>query len=308
MQHGRLLDAFANILRKYNPDQPRVPAGSPEGGQFGEGGGGGGEAKHPGKGYSKGAYVKGGVIYTKNVADAQRALYENRNVELDQPKKVSTLIKRLGNEAAKWEKEGKKAPTFDLCRVSVSGTNLFCGESKGIPRVEMPQVARKETKDFLKYLKKEGYGVEKGKEFAADLRATQNQLDGAKVAGIIKDKLRPNPDAPIKRLVVSKDNYILDGHHHWAAKLGMDAADGNLRNDAKMRVARVNISITKLLKEADKYTGGKGKVGVGKAELWEIFNIDDVAEEWGIDDGPHAHFVETLNDLYDEIKKAPGPI
>lgn len=38
-----LLEKVVDVLSlKFNPDQPRAPAGSPEGGQFGEGGGGSG--------------------------------------------------------------------------------------------------------------------------------------------------------------------------------------------------------------------------------------------------------------------------
>ena len=66
--------------------------------------------------------------------------------------------------------------------MSVSGTNLFCAESKGVPRVEMPQLDAKQTKEFVKYLKDQGYKVKKGSELAANLRATQNELNGAKVA------------------------------------------------------------------------------------------------------------------------------
>jgi hypothetical protein len=34
-----------------------------------------------------------------------------------------------------------EGPKFDLCKVTVKGTNLFCVESKGIPRIKMPQLA-----------------------------------------------------------------------------------------------------------------------------------------------------------------------
>ena len=60
------------------------------------------------------------------------------------------------------------------------------------------------------------------------------------------------------RLIVSKDDYILDGHHRWAAKIGLDAASGKLRDDLKMKVSRVNVDIVTLLDEANKFTGGKG--------------------------------------------------
>jgi hypothetical protein len=246
---------------------PRDPDG-----KFTSGGGGDGDGKkpsdgggkHPGEGYTKGAYVKGGVIYTSSVADAQRALHENRKVELDQPRKVSVLINKLGKQAEQMIKQGKEAPVYNLCNVTVSGSNLFCAETKGIPRAEMPQLDDQQTKDFRKYLKDQGYKIEKDKTPAANLRATQNELNGAKVAGVAQ-KLRDKPGHYSKRIIVSKDDYILDGHHHWAAKVGLDSEDGILDNDTKVKISRVDISITKLLAEAEKFTGGKGKKTVGES-------------------------------------------
>jgi hypothetical protein len=41
LAHGaRVIDAFPALDRKYNPNQPRVPAGNPDGGQWADGGGG----------------------------------------------------------------------------------------------------------------------------------------------------------------------------------------------------------------------------------------------------------------------------
>ena len=36
---GDVADAFPALSRKYNPGQPRVPAGNPDGGQWTDGGG-----------------------------------------------------------------------------------------------------------------------------------------------------------------------------------------------------------------------------------------------------------------------------
>jgi len=253
---------------------PRVPAGSPEGGQFGEGGGGGGgesggtgSGDHPGHGYSASAYVdKHGVIHTSSVYDATRALFENRKVELNQPKGVSTLIHHLGQVAKTMAQLGDKAPTFDLCNVSVKGTNLFCAESKGIPRVEMPQMDRQQTKDFVQHLKDEGYKVKKDREHAANLRATQDQLNGAKVAANME---KQEGGKEPRRIIISKDDYILDGHHKWAAAIGIDAQNNRLRDDKEMKVYRVNIKIVKLLEEAQKFTGGKGAKPVDERSISE---------------------------------------
>jgi hypothetical protein len=244
----------------------------PGGGEGGTGGGGGdkkpsgeGKGKHPGKGYSKDAYIdKHGVIQTNNVYDAQRALYEDKKVELTQPKQVSTLIKLLGKSAAAMEAKGKVAPVFNLCNVSISGTNLFCAESKGIPRVKMPVIPAKQTQKFVDYLKDQGYGVKKGKEYAAHLRATQDEISGVKVAAAMK-RIKDNNGKVYKRIIVSKDNYILDGHHTWAGALGVDSKNNNLHDDKNVKIFRVNISITKLIAEAEKWTGGKGKKPASEA-------------------------------------------
>jgi HK97 family phage prohead protease/HK97 family phage major capsid protein len=252
-------------------DEPRD-----EGGKWTDGGGDGGDGKgdHPGEGYSKDAYIKDGVIHTPSVYDAQRALFENRKVELHQPKQVSTLIKLLGKTAAKMEAAGKTPPVFNLCNVSVEGTNLFCAESKGIPRVEMPVIPAKQTKAFIKYLKGEGYKVEKDKEYAANLRATQSEISGEKVAASMK---RIEKEGFYKRLVVSRDDYILDGHHTWAGQLGVDAKNNDLHDDKSVKVARVDISITKLIAEAEKWTGGAGKKPATEAPK----SGDDSIEEKG---------------------------
>jgi hypothetical protein len=237
--------------KAFDPDEPRDPHGRwTDGGNATD--------DHPGEGYSKDAYVDAkGVIHTNNVHDAARALAEDRKVELKQPKQVSTLIKELGKQAQEFKKQGKTAPVYNLCNVSVAGTNLFCAQTKGIPRIKMPQMDDEQTKAFRQYLKDKGYKIEKGKEFAANLRATQNEVNGAKVAAIM-EKLQEKPEHQSKRLIISRDDYILDGHHHWAGKLGLDAADGDLTNDTKLKIARVDIPIIKLLQEAEKFTGGKG--------------------------------------------------
>jgi hypothetical protein len=216
-----------------------------------------GKGKHPGEGYSKEAYVdKNGVIQTNSVYDAQRALFENRKVELKQVKQVSTLIKRLGETAAEMAEHGEDAPVFNLCNVTVKGTNLFCADQIGIPRAEMPVIPAKRTKDFIAHLKSLGYDIKKDNEESRNLRASQSEISGAKVAVQMQ---RIKEDGFYKRLVISRDNYILDGHHTWAGQLGLDAKDGDLENDGReVKVARVDISITKLIDEADKWTKAEG--------------------------------------------------
>jgi hypothetical protein len=271
--------------QRYDPSEPRddegkwTDSGGGDGG--GEAGDGGGDVRGSdiGHGYSKDAVLKpDGKIHTSNVYDAARALYENRPVVLNQPRGVSVLIEHLGKVAKEMKALGGKAPNFNLCNVSVAGSNLFCADSKGVPRPEMPQLSPKQTKEFRRYLKDKGYKEQKLEERSDHLRATQNELNGAKVAKMAQ-QLRDDPDEKAKRLVVSKDNYILDGHHHWAAQIANDAEDNKL-GGAKTRVARVNIDIIKLLEEAKKF--GAATESENKRNEWsQRFDESEPRDEEG---------------------------
>ena len=245
---------------------------------------------HPGHGYSKQAYVdSNGVIQTDDVRDATRALWEKRRVELHQVSEVSTLLDHLGAVVAHLEKtaakRGEKVPNFDLCKVSVANTNLFCAEAHGIPKPKMPQLDTQQTKDFVPWLEKQGFKVTEGQEYAANLKATQNELRGIQVAGMAKwirtginkdGKLDKEGAAELEArpLLISRDNYIMDGHHSWAAKIGVDAANGVLRDDKKMNVKRVDIGIIHLLQMANRFTGKKGRKSVDAMRLLPWFDFD----------------------------------
>ena len=231
----------------------------------GSGAGGGGE--HPGQGYTSNAYIDNkGVIHTDNVNDAARALFEDRKVELNQPEQVSVLLKELAQYGREAELRGEKARNYNLCNVSVQGTNLFCADSMGVPRVQMPQLKgipmegsraasfppdkRGEvdvTDQFKAHLEGKGIKVEYLSLRADYLKATQNELNGVKT-GQIAQAIRENKlDKQI--LFVSKDNYIVDGHHRWAATVAVDF-DDNRSGDLKMDVGRIDMPIIDILNEA----------------------------------------------------------
>jgi len=267
-----------HVTHDFDPNEPRDPQG-----KWTTGGGGSKEGDHPGEGYSKEAKVdEKGVIHTTNVDDAVQALREGRKVELNQPREVATLLDKLGKVASDMIAKGEKAPNFDLCKVSVKGTNLFCAEGLGIKREDMPQLPD-DTSGFVRYLRKSGYSIKPEEELASHLRATQNQLKGAQVAGMAKfietginKEGKSDPEGRRKlmnrAILISRDGYILDGHHNWAANIGVAARNGTLESGTKMKVLRVNTSITNLLYLGEDYTGGKGHKGVDRR--WFDYNPD----------------------------------
>jgi len=209
-------------------------------------------------------------IRVKKISEAIRLMQEGKVVELESEERVNTLLKELHDLAQEAKDRGEKFK-INLCNVSVSGTNLFCNASladedgKPLPRIKMPQLsgtaragseaAKVADKDgeadagpaFLKFLKKNGVKVSEKKVEASSLKASQAELIGAKVAGIMtKEKYNDGT------IYVSRDDYVIDGHHRWAAAVGADAEDG--LGDLKIKVVRVDMPISEVLKVSNAFT------------------------------------------------------
>ena len=254
--------------RFYSEDQPRGPDG-----RWGDTGGtrnAGVEWKQPVDSGGRPIPIK-----VKTVEEAIPLVLAGKVVEMPDVKSVSTLIDKLGAMAQEAKTLGKAAPNYDLCKVSVSGTNLFCGQSlrtkeypEGIPRLQMPQLAGEPVpgtaaalltpnfagstevdggQHFISYMAGLGYPVTSETVLAADLKASQSELVGQKVAGIMKaaETNRGIIDSPI---FISRDNYIVDGHHRWAAVVGLDTGRGKF--DTRMNVHRVDAPISEVLRLA----------------------------------------------------------
>lgn len=84
-----------------------------------------------------------------------------------------------------------------------------------IDRKDMPQIDGKHVKDFLSYLNKQNIDATSKKVDPEKLKATQHQFHKAKVQSLIDYIESGNYDN--KRIIVSKDNYVMDGHHRWLA-------------------------------------------------------------------------------------------
>ena len=209
-------------------------------------------------------------IKTADVDEAIRLLGQGKRVELDQPRQMSILVDKLSDIVAEATARGEQAPDYDLCKVTVKGTNIFCAQSKGIPRAQMPQFKGKPlpgsradalprdgrgevdlSEQFREYLKSLGVAVEHEEELADHLRASQRELNGVKVGGMAR-YLASGGDLGGDPIFVSRNNYVVDGHHTWAAKLAVDYADGV--PDTVMRVDRIDMDILEILVEANLFS------------------------------------------------------
>lgn len=192
---------------------------------------------------------------------------------------ISTIIDKLAELGKQAKEKGEKAPNFNLCQVSVPGTNLYCDGNKGIPREDMPQFkgtpepgspadklpkdenGEADTEEFFKeMLNKQGIKVSEPTEVPADrLKATQSELVGPKVAGMSKVLADPNHPAYEKitaPIYVSNDGYVLDGHHRWAAIIAHNASNPN--NQIPMKVRVIDEPIIPLVKRSNAFAEAMG--------------------------------------------------
>lgn len=145
-----------------------------------------------------------------------------------------------------------------------------CHDHKGIPRANMPQlvgkpvpgsVADKLSRNkygevdgepaFRAELAKMGIKIESKRVPATNLRASQMELNGGKIAGIVgsMDAGRMK-EAPI---FVTRDGYIIDGHHRWAANVAVDLRD-NHAGDIDMPVEMIDMDIGAALDYSNAFT------------------------------------------------------
>lgn len=124
------------------------------------------------------------------------------------------------------------------------------------------------TADFIRFLKDHDLEISEPTTVRSDkLKATQRDMQGHKVAGMLAGAKRGKFDKatgkfdPSKKwnpgknpIFISSDGYVIDGHHRWAAQLGMDFMDGQLGNDHEMGVVIVDAPISKIIRLANQWT------------------------------------------------------
>jgi len=192
---------------------------------------------------------------------------------------ISTIIDKLAQLGKEAKEKGEQAPNFNLCQVSIPGTNLYCDGNKGIERGDMPQFkgtpqpgspadklpkdenGEADTEEFFKQmLNKQGIKVSEPTSVPPDrLKATQSELVGVKVAGMSKvlaDKNHPAYGKITAPIYVSNDGYVLDGHHRWAAVVAHNASNPN--NQIPMNVRVIDEPIEPLVKRSNAFAEKMG--------------------------------------------------
>ena len=109
--------------------------------------------------------------------------------------------------------------------------------SKNISRHQMPQIKSEHVDEFIDYIKEMGYDVTNERVPVKTLMPTQSKYNPDKIASMLKNM---NKGILSGKIITSRDNYIVDGHHRYKAILTMD-------EDELMSIIRVQADIDELL-------------------------------------------------------------
>jgi len=200
---------------------------------------------------------------------------------------ISTRIDKLAAMAQKAREKGEDPPDFDLCKITIPGTNLYCDDNLNIPRSQMPQFKGKPrpgtkaaelptTPDgevdteplFRQMLNKHGVEVKNTTIPSDQLKATQKELVGAKVARMTK-ALEKYPELPgiTAPIYVSNDGYVIDGHHRWAALSTLAIKQGK---PVEMDVRVIDMPARQIIPLANRFAEKMG-VATKKGKVQEYY-------------------------------------
>jgi hypothetical protein len=171
----------------------------------------------------------------------------------------------------------------------------------GFKRKEMPQVEGKNVPKFLEYLKKNGVRYTEKMVDSKKLKATQNQFNQEKIQSMIDGIDKKNQHA----IMVSKDGFVIDGHHRWLAHYNLGrkilVAEIDLKiDDALDMMHEFPLSIKRGLKEDfDLILLENGETcPVITQQHMKAFEkiVDRLFDKFGIDFDFTRHFRERMSD------------
>jgi len=152
----------------------------------------------------------------------------------------------------------KRTDHPDLTELSVDGTLLFGDEGMGIARKDMPQIPGKERARFLADIEKSQGVTATAEEIdPTKLKPIQKEISSAR-SGAIYNKFREEGGIPQdERILISKDGFVVDGHHTWGASVGF-AFDNP---GTKLPVYRLSVTAKEALDISLKWAADNGFEG-----------------------------------------------
>lgn len=156
---------------------------------------------------------------------------------------IKVLLPRLVVDKRELSKALKKRDEVeDLLLKSIEKNDFkyikYLKKGLGKLRKEMPQIDAKNIKDVLEYFEDEDVKIKEKSIKISKILPSQRDFDDNKILSMVKK----GSDKVNVTYLVSKDNYLVDGHHRWAAALEED-------DNQEVNIHQINLPIEDLLKE-----------------------------------------------------------
>jgi hypothetical protein len=138
--------------------------------------------------------------------------WDAKNKELDMVCKTAMVKKNFVPNNAKEKKLAVEEVQLDELKIEVPHPS----ETLGIPRHSMPQIVSTEYDNYFKYLQDQGIEIKRETMKVGDIKLVQHGFNLEKIQSMIAKHSTMNA-ADIKPLLVSGDNYLIDGNHRLLA-------------------------------------------------------------------------------------------
>jgi hypothetical protein len=129
------------------------------------------------------------------------------------------------------------------------------------------------TEQFAAELRSQGIEVKNVEVPVESLKPTQDQLVAPKVEGLARYmETAPATDRVYERIFTTKDDYVIDGHHRWAANTVLARLDGEERT---MAVRQIGLSRDEALARANRFMDEWGLPRAGMTKTGPVVSTFD---------------------------------
>lgn len=238
----------AQVLKDYNPDQPRAADGKWTDGAAGT------AVEHERE--SDGQFSD----KSRDAVAVAAALTAGRSPNVA-PETVAAVLAEIA--------KGEAHP--DLTELRVDGTFMYGKNGLGYARNEMPQIPSDRREEFFDRLREDDIVIKFEKVDPQSLDPVQKEISAKIIAEFL----------PIIRerglgetaIIVSKDDYVIDGHHRWATAVSLSFE----QEGVLLPIFRIGLNHTELLEEAWKWNE---EVGIKPLEMGERSTRDKVTKRY----------------------------
>jgi predicted ABC-type ATPase len=208
-------------------------------------------------------------------------IFDGKHPEVE-PENVSALFMKMAD----------RTDHPDITEIKIEGTLLFGDEGMGIARKDMPQIDKDLRPQFLEDLEKDGITSEKEKVDPKTLKPIQKEVSGSR-SGAIYNKYREEGKIPKQdRILISKDGFVIDGHHTWAASVAFSFDNPS----AKIPVYRLSVNAQEALDASLAWTQSKGiegqSIDAAKKSLFFEFEPGEMLKHQDHDQSSHGNWAE----------------